>query len=60
MKELNEYERKELAEVSMREHAALNFYNGAERAARRAKQELERVQAEKWSIVNRILRGVQP
>lgn len=57
MKELNEYERKELSEVAMRYHAALNFYNGAERAARRAKQELERVQAEQWRITERILGG---
>ena len=59
MRELNDYERRQLAEAAMRTHYALNTFNSAERAARRAKQEYERVQAEEWAIANRI-HGCRP
>lgn len=51
---------KQLAEASLRTHNALNIYNSADRAARKAKQEYDRLSAEQWRISERILRGDKP
>lgn len=54
---MNEQDLKDLAEASVRTHHALNNFNTAERLARKAKQEYERLQAEQWRITERILGG---
>jgi hypothetical protein len=47
----------QLADAALRTHSALNIYNSADRNARKAKQEYERLSAEQWRISERILKG---
>ena len=54
---MTDQDRNELSEAAMRTHKALNSFNACERAARKAKQEYEKAQADEWMIANRVLGG---
>jgi|APGre2960657404_1045060.scaffolds.fasta_scaffold34767_2 hypothetical protein len=52
---MTDQERIKLCEATMKVHNMLNIFNSCERAARKAKQEYEKAQADQWMIINRIL-----